>query len=238
MSSAKAALESDTRTLAYEAGRRYGVRVNTISAGPFASRAATAIGFIGKMIEYSRRNSPLPRAARGLRGGRHRRVPGQPARRAPSPAPPSTSTTATTRWAWRWIRSRSRSRAECAASWPRAVPSRAGSPSWPAHSVPTRSGLASSPASCWSSKPAPATRCTTPSPSSPPPGWPTAVRRSRPPGPGGYSSPGTILFSGSLYLLALTGNGALGAITPFGGVAFIAGWATLAVGALRLPGDS
>src|SRR5712675_2268885 len=34
MSSAKAALESDTRTLAYEVGRKYGVRVNTISAGP------------------------------------------------------------------------------------------------------------------------------------------------------------------------------------------------------------
>src|SRR5690606_33871337 len=34
MSSAKAALESDTRTLAFEAGRRWGVRVNTISAGP------------------------------------------------------------------------------------------------------------------------------------------------------------------------------------------------------------
>lgn len=40
MSSAKAALESDTRTLAYEAGRKYGIRVNTISAGPLASRAA------------------------------------------------------------------------------------------------------------------------------------------------------------------------------------------------------
>jgi enoyl-[acyl-carrier protein] reductase I len=61
MSSAKAALESDTRTLAYEAGRRHGVRVNTISAGPFGSRAATAIGFIGMMIEYCRRNAPLPR---------------------------------------------------------------------------------------------------------------------------------------------------------------------------------
>src|SRR5881296_4441916 len=36
MSSAKAALESDTRTLAFEAGRKYGVRVNTISAGPLA----------------------------------------------------------------------------------------------------------------------------------------------------------------------------------------------------------
>ena len=62
MSSAKAALEADSRTLAYEAGRRHGVRVNTISAGPFASRAATAIGFIGMMIEYCRRNAPLPRA--------------------------------------------------------------------------------------------------------------------------------------------------------------------------------
>merc|ERR1711988_1913858 len=48
MSSAKAALESDTRTLAYEAGRKYGVRVNTISAGPLASRAAKAIGGAGK----------------------------------------------------------------------------------------------------------------------------------------------------------------------------------------------
>ena len=62
MSSAKAALESDTRTLAYEAGRRWGVRVNAISAGPWASRAATAIGFIDTMIRYTTANSPLPRA--------------------------------------------------------------------------------------------------------------------------------------------------------------------------------
>ena len=62
MSSAKAALEADTRTLAFEAGRRFGVRVNAISAGPWASRAATAIGFIDKMIEYAKVNSPLPRA--------------------------------------------------------------------------------------------------------------------------------------------------------------------------------
>jgi enoyl-[acyl-carrier protein] reductase I len=62
MSSAKAALESDTRTLAHEAGRAFGVRVNCISAGPWASRAATAIGFIGQMIEYTSRNSPLPEA--------------------------------------------------------------------------------------------------------------------------------------------------------------------------------
>ena len=41
MSSAKAALEADTRTLAFEAGRRWGVRVNAISAGPWASRAAS-----------------------------------------------------------------------------------------------------------------------------------------------------------------------------------------------------
>ncbi|MGH7631409.1 MAG: enoyl-[acyl-carrier-protein] reductase [Gemmatimonadales bacterium] len=61
MSSAKAALESDTRTLAYEAGRRWGVRVNAISAGPWASRAASAIGFIDTMIGYTAANSPLPR---------------------------------------------------------------------------------------------------------------------------------------------------------------------------------
>src|SRR6266853_287319 len=60
MSSAKAALESDTRTLAFEAGRKYGVRVNTISAGPLASRAASAIGQIQKMVDYYTGNAPLP----------------------------------------------------------------------------------------------------------------------------------------------------------------------------------
>ena len=60
MSSAKAALESDTRTLAFEAGRKYGVRVNTISAGPYASRAASAIGKIERMVDYYAANSPLP----------------------------------------------------------------------------------------------------------------------------------------------------------------------------------
>ncbi len=59
MSSAKAALESDTRVLAWEAGRKWQIRVNTISAGPLGSRAAKAIGFIGKMIEYSKANAPL-----------------------------------------------------------------------------------------------------------------------------------------------------------------------------------
>ena len=62
MSSAKAALESDTRVLAFEAGRKQGVRVNSISAGAHASRAAKAIGFIDKMITYSQHNSPLQRA--------------------------------------------------------------------------------------------------------------------------------------------------------------------------------
>ncbi|MEO7711422.1 MAG: enoyl-[acyl-carrier-protein] reductase [Gemmatimonadaceae bacterium] len=59
MSSAKAALESDTRLLAFEAGRKWGVRVNTVSAGPFASRAASAIGIIEKMVDYVGRNAPL-----------------------------------------------------------------------------------------------------------------------------------------------------------------------------------
>merc|ERR1711935_1264625 len=67
MSSAKAQLESDTRTLAFEAGRKYGIRVNTISAGPLKSRAASAIGkepgqaktFIEYAIDYSKTNAPL-----------------------------------------------------------------------------------------------------------------------------------------------------------------------------------
>jgi enoyl-[acyl-carrier protein] reductase I len=62
MSSAKAALESDTRVLAYEAGRKWGHRVNVISAGPWASRAASAIGFIEQMIQYCKANSPLTEA--------------------------------------------------------------------------------------------------------------------------------------------------------------------------------
>ncbi|MDG2281522.1 MAG: enoyl-[acyl-carrier-protein] reductase [Longimicrobiales bacterium] len=62
MSSAKAALEGDTRTLAFDAGRRFGIRVNTISAGPLASRAAKAIGTIQKMVEYYEQNAALPEA--------------------------------------------------------------------------------------------------------------------------------------------------------------------------------
>jgi uncharacterized membrane protein YgdD (TMEM256/DUF423 family) len=44
---------------------------------------------------------------------------------------------------------------------------------------------------------------------------------------------GIVLFSGSLYLLSMTGARILGAVTPFGGVAFLLGWACLAFAALR-----
>ena len=46
---------------------------------------------------------------------------------------------------------------------------------------------------------------------------------------------GIVLFSGSLYLFALTGQPSLGFVTPFGGLAFILGWLALALAALRLP---
>jgi uncharacterized membrane protein YgdD (TMEM256/DUF423 family) len=44
---------------------------------------------------------------------------------------------------------------------------------------------------------------------------------------------GILLFAGSLYALALTGNRKLGAITPLGGLAFLAGWLSLIVGVLQ-----
>lgn len=44
---------------------------------------------------------------------------------------------------------------------------------------------------------------------------------------------GTILFSGSLYLLAVSGHKWLGAITPLGGLAFLVGWFAIAAGAWR-----
>ncbi|GAB4822689.1 hypothetical protein N2152v2_009735 [Parachlorella kessleri] len=69
MSSAKAALQSDTRVLAYEAGRKWGVRVNTISAGPLGSRAAKAIGFIDDMINYSHANAPIHKEMRAMEVG-------------------------------------------------------------------------------------------------------------------------------------------------------------------------
>lgn len=65
MSSAKAALESDTRTLAWEAGRKWNLRVNAISAGPFKSRAAKAIGMIDDMIHYFQANAPLTKDLEG-----------------------------------------------------------------------------------------------------------------------------------------------------------------------------
>ena len=46
---------------------------------------------------------------------------------------------------------------------------------------------------------------------------------------------GTLLFSGSLYAMTFSGVRALGAITPLGGVCFLAGWVLLAVAASRLP---
>lgn len=45
---------------------------------------------------------------------------------------------------------------------------------------------------------------------------------------------GVVIFSGSLYLLVLTGNRWLGAITPIGGVAFLIGWVLLAIAARGL----
>lgn len=60
MSTAKAALQIDTRQLAYNYGKD-NIRVNTISAGPYASRAAKGIGDIEQMIRHAAEKSPLPR---------------------------------------------------------------------------------------------------------------------------------------------------------------------------------
>jgi len=49
---------------------------------------------------------------------------------------------------------------------------------------------------------------------------------------------GIVLFSGSLYALALSGVTILGAVTPIGGLAFLGGWACLAIAALALAGTS
>lgn len=46
---------------------------------------------------------------------------------------------------------------------------------------------------------------------------------------------GILLFSGSLYVMTLTGVRVLGAVTPFGGLAFLVGWAAILIAALRLP---
>lgn len=50
---------------------------------------------------------------------------------------------------------------------------------------------------------------------------------------GGLLTAGVVLFSGSLYLLALTDVGAFGAVAPVGGACLLAGWASLLVGAMR-----
>ena len=59
--------------------------------------------------------------------------------------------------------------------------------------------------------------------------WPTAPARAA----GWLFLGGTVCFSGSLYLLSLTGARWLGAITPLGGLAFLAGWLALAGSAIR-----
>jgi len=63
MSTAKAALEIDAKQLAHNVGSK-NVRVNLISAGPYASRAAKGIGDIQNMIDYAAQRSPLPRGIR------------------------------------------------------------------------------------------------------------------------------------------------------------------------------
>jgi enoyl-[acyl-carrier protein] reductase I len=60
MSTAKAALQIDCKQLAQNLGKQ-NIRVNLISAGPYASRAARAIGDIGQMIDHAVQRSPLPR---------------------------------------------------------------------------------------------------------------------------------------------------------------------------------
>ena len=60
MSTAKAALQIDAQQLAHNLGPK-NIRVNLISAGPYASRAASAIGDMEQMINYAAQRSPLPR---------------------------------------------------------------------------------------------------------------------------------------------------------------------------------
>lgn len=60
MSTAKAALQIDTKQLAHNLGGK-NIRVNAISAGPYASRAARSIGDMQQMIDYAAQRSPLPR---------------------------------------------------------------------------------------------------------------------------------------------------------------------------------
>ena len=64
MASAKAALECDARMLSFYAGEK-GIRVNIVSPGPFASRAAKSIGDVDMMIKHVADKSPLRRAISG-----------------------------------------------------------------------------------------------------------------------------------------------------------------------------
>jgi enoyl-[acyl-carrier protein] reductase I len=63
MGTAKAALQIDTKQIAHNLGSKR-IRVNTISAGPYGSRAAKSIGNIQEMIDYAAHRSPLPRGVK------------------------------------------------------------------------------------------------------------------------------------------------------------------------------
>jgi len=56
--------------------------------------------------------------------------------------------------------------------------------------------------------------------------------------PGWLFTAGILVFSGSLYVLALTGTSWLGAITPIGGACFLAGWVFLALAGMRVIGEA
>ena len=102
MSTAKAALEIDAKQLAHNLGSK-NIRVNIISAGPYASRAASAIGDIDEMIGYAAQRSPLPR--RHHAGGSRRRDASSCAARWPraSPGTCSTSIAAITSWDFDYV---------------------------------------------------------------------------------------------------------------------------------------
>jgi uncharacterized membrane protein YgdD (TMEM256/DUF423 family) len=64
--------------------------------------------------------------------------------------------------------------------------------------------------------------------------WPVGAVR----GAGWLFIAGTVVFSGSLYLLSLSGQRWLGAITPLGGLLLLAGWLALAIGVLQSGGNT
>lgn len=69
MGPVKAALESAVRYLAHELGSK-GIRVNAISAGPVATRAASGIIHFGELLDEARRKAPLRRTVDGCEVGR------------------------------------------------------------------------------------------------------------------------------------------------------------------------